>query len=174
MIEKLTLILGGARSGKSSYAEQLAQKSGLAPVYLATAEPHNSEMHERIKAHQQRRPAHWSTLEEPIAIVEALKKASTENSIVLLDCLTLWLSNLFASEHDANGHIVGLLSVLQTLPGPVIIVSNEVGLGIVPENALARAFRDVHGALNQKIASQADLVIFMAAGLPLVIKNNNG
>lgn len=173
MIEKLTLVLGGARSGKSLYAEQLAQKSSLSPVYLATAEACDSEMQERIDTHKQRRRGNWVTLEEPIEIVDALKRASTADNIVLLDCITLWLSNLFTSEHDANGQIVGLLSALQSLPGPVIIVSNEVGLGIVPENALARAFRDVHGALNQKIAAQADLVIFMAAGLPLIIKNSN-
>ncbi|MGD9539025.1 MAG: bifunctional adenosylcobinamide kinase/adenosylcobinamide-phosphate guanylyltransferase [Alphaproteobacteria bacterium] len=167
---KLTLVLGGARSGKSAYAERLCAESGLAPVYLATGEPRDAEMAARIGEHQRRRGARWRTVEAPLALTEALDRLVTRDSIVLVDCLTLWLSNLTEAGRDPEAEAGRLAAVLPALDGRIVFVSNEVGLGIVPDNALARRFRDAAGRLNQRIAEAADRVVFVAAGLPLVLK----
>lgn len=165
------LVIGGARSGKSRHAEQLAQQAqdgGLAVTYIATAEVRDAEMAERIAHHRANRPAHWRTLEAPLALAEALRSTAQSNTCVLVDCLTLWLSNLMLAGKETE--IDALLDILPTLPGRIILVSNEVGWGIVPENALARRFRDEQGRLNQRIAALADNVTLVAAGLPLMLK----
>jgi adenosylcobinamide kinase/adenosylcobinamide-phosphate guanylyltransferase len=165
----IDLVIGGARSGKSHHAEQRALESGLSVTYIATAEVHDDEMAERIAHHRARRPVHWQTREAPLALTAALRDASSANTCVLVDCLTLWLSNLMFAEKETE--IGSLLDTLPTLPGRIILVSNEVGWGIVPENALARRFRDEQGRLNQRIAALADNVTLVAAGLPLVLKH---
>lgn len=165
----LTLILGGARSGKSAYAESLF--AGLAgPVYLATAEAGDAEMAARIRHHRERRGGGWVTVEEPRDLAGALATHAQAGRAVLVDCLTLWLSNLMAASAAIESEIEGLVATLGQLSGAVVMVSNEVGLGIVPDNALARAFRDHAGRLNQIVAAAADRVVFIAAGLPLVMK----
>jgi adenosylcobinamide kinase/adenosylcobinamide-phosphate guanylyltransferase len=162
------LVIGGARSGKSSFAERQARESGLAVTYVATCEARDEEMDARIAYHRERRPAEWRTVEEPLALAETLLREATAERCLLVDCLTLWLSNaMFAKRED---EIDKLLATLPTLPGRILLVSNEVGWGIVPENALARCFRDEQGRLNQRIAAIADRVTLVAAGLPLVLK----
>ena len=163
----LTLVLGGARSGKSRYAEGLI--ADLAPpwTYIATAQAWDDEMRERVALHRARRDHQWRTVEEPIELPRAL--AATKGP-VLVDCLTLWLTNLMLGKHDLAGAFAALEAALAEAAGPVVLVSNEVGLGIVPDNALARAFRDEQGRLNQRIAALAGHVVFMAAGLPMVLK----
>ena len=169
-IEKLTLVLGGARSGKSGHALAMAEGSGLKLTYLATARAQDAEMKRRIAQHQSLRSTAWRTIEEPLALADTLVRESNSNTIILVDCLTLWLSNLFAANRNRQAEVSHLLACLAELRGPVIMVSNEVGLGIVPGNALARHFRDAQGSLNQKLAQRASLVIFMAAGLPMILK----
>lgn len=170
----VTLVLGGARSGKSSYAERLAESQAKdiegACIYLATAAAGDGEMAERIAAHRRRRGPLWSTREEPLDLAGALAVSSVAHSIVLVDCLTLWLSNILLADLDVENECGKLLAALPGLPGPVIFVANEVGLGIVPDNALARRFRDDAGRLNQAVAAAAQSVVFLAAGLPLVLK----
>ncbi len=166
----LTLVLGGARSGKSAYAERLCLASGRRPIYLATAEPRDAEMAARIDQHQARRGAQWRCLEAPLALVEALEMLASAHSIVLVDCLTLWLSNLIEAGREPEAEAARLVTALPALAGPVVFVSNEVGLGIVPDNPLARRFRDEAGRLNQRVAEAADRVVFVAAGLPLMLK----
>ena len=168
----VTLILGGARSGKSGYAERLAE-SGPGPcVYLATATAGDVEMAERIALHRQRRGTRWSTHEEPVALAGALAATARPDSVVVVDCLTLWLSNVMFTGLDVENECEQLCKALARLPGPVVLVSNEIGLGIVPDNALARRFRDAAGRMNQAVAAAADRVVFVAAGLPLVLKDN--
>lgn len=165
----IELVIGGARSGKSSYAERQAQDSGLAVTYVATCEARDEEMDARIAHHRDRRPAGWRTVEEPLALADALRREAATDKCLLVDCLTLWLSNaMFAKRED---EIDKLFAALPTLPGCVILVSNEVGWGIVPENSLARRFRDEQGRLNQRIAALADQVTLVAAGLPLLLKS---
>jgi adenosylcobinamide kinase/adenosylcobinamide-phosphate guanylyltransferase len=166
----LTLVLGGARSGKSRHAEQLALASGLAPVYLATAQALDPEMTERIAAHRARRGSAWRTVEEPLDLVGALQRECAPERIVLVDCLTLWLTNLMVAEHAVEVESARLLEVLPGLPGPLLLVSNEVGQGVVPDNAMARRFIDHAGRLHQGIAEQADAVFLMIAGLPQRLK----
>jgi len=166
----VTLVLGGARSGKSTYAERLAEARPGPCVYLATATAGDGEMAERIAHHRARRGARWQTREEPLALAEALQAAASPDATVLVDCLTLWLSNVLLEDLDVENHCGRLLAALPRLAGPVIFVSNEVGLGIVPDNALARRFRDEAGRLNQAVAAAAQSVVFVAAGLPLVLK----
>lgn len=165
-----TLVLGGARSGKSAYAERLCVESGLTPIYLATGEPRDAEMAARIADHRARRGAAWRTIEAPLALTSALEAEARPGRIVLVDCLTLWLSNLMEADAEIDRQVNDLASHLPRLSGPIVLVSNEVGLGIVPDNALARRFRDAAGRLNQRIAAACGRVVFIAAGLPLVLK----
>lgn len=169
MTPALTLVLGGARSGKSFYAERLVQ--ALAPpwIYIATAQAFDDEMRERVATHRERRSAGWTTLEAPLALSGAICSAPA-GAPVLVDCLTLWVTNLILSDHDAETAFAQLLNALDAPPGPVVLVSNEVGLGIVPDNALARRFRDLAGALHQRVAARAERVVFMVAGLPMIVK----
>lgn len=169
-LPRLTLILGGARSGKSGHAEALVLESGLEPCYLATGRAGDAEMATRIAAHRARRGDRWRLIEEPLALALALRLHATTNRAVLVDCLTLWVTNLLLAERDIEAEMDRLLSALSALPGSVVLVSNEVGLGIVPENRMAREFRDHAGRLHQDIAALAATVYFVAAGLPLKMK----
>jgi adenosylcobinamide kinase/adenosylcobinamide-phosphate guanylyltransferase len=171
----LTLVLGGARSGKSRHAEALIEGRAATAIYLATAEAHDSEMAERIERHRARRAAarsaiRWRTIEEPLALAPRLAGSARPDCPILVDCLTLWLSNLMFAGRDVAAETAGLVAAIPSLAGPVVLVANEVGLGIVPDTALARAFRDHAGLLNQSVAAMADHVVFLAAGLPLVLK----
>ncbi|MCP5363772.1 MAG: bifunctional adenosylcobinamide kinase/adenosylcobinamide-phosphate guanylyltransferase [Hyphomicrobiales bacterium] len=168
----VTLVLGGARSGKSTYAEQLAMTAETA-TYIATAEPGDAEMVERIRLHQQRRGPRWTTVEEPLNLLSALSKQDDPSRPIVVDCLTLWLSNLMLSGRDVEAETANLAALLGDLAGPVILVANEVGLGIVPETPLGRRYRDHAGCLNRTIAEIADRVVFMIAGLPLIVKEQN-
>ena len=164
------LILGGARSGKSTLAEQRARDSGLDVTYIATAEDRDGEMGERIAHHRDRRPKHWDTLEVPIALADTLERTAAADRLILVDCLTLWLGNLIEDDPALERERDALLETLPRLPGEIVLVSNEVGLGIVPANALARRFRDEAGRLNQAVAAACEHVTFVAAGLPLKLK----
>jgi adenosylcobinamide kinase/adenosylcobinamide-phosphate guanylyltransferase len=163
----VTLVLGGARSGKSAYAERLIGARGL---YLATSEAGDAEMAERIRKHRERRGPGWETVEEPLDVAAALARNASADRPILVDCLTLWLSNLIATDRDVEAETRALTDRLSGLPMPVVLVSNELGLGIVPATPLGRAFRDHAGRLNQHIAAAADCVVFVAAGLPLTLK----
>jgi adenosylcobinamide kinase / adenosylcobinamide-phosphate guanylyltransferase len=165
----LTLVLGGARSGKSALAERLLAAEPGPWAYIATAQAFDDEMRERIAVHQARRTAGWLTFEAPLELPQMLIQ-QTADKPVLVDCLTLWLSNLMLGEHDVSAAIARLSLAVMNRTVPCILVSNEVGLGIVPDNALARAFRDEAGRLNQRMAVLADRVLFVAAGLPLTLK----
>jgi adenosylcobinamide kinase / adenosylcobinamide-phosphate guanylyltransferase len=169
-LPRLTLVLGGARSGKSRYAEALVAGAGGRALYLATAEAGDEEMAERIRRHRARRGPLWETREEPLLLAETLGRESRADRPILVDCLTLWLANLLGAGRAPEREIDTLVTALPGLPGPVVFVANEVGLGIVPENALARRFRDHAGFLNQAIAARAERVVFLAAGLPLALK----
>jgi adenosylcobinamide kinase/adenosylcobinamide-phosphate guanylyltransferase len=169
----VTLVLGGARSGKSAYAEGLVAESGLVPVYLATATSGDDEMSERVRAHRERRGDAWTTIEEPLDLAQALSHHSASDKAILVDCLTLWLSNLMTLSRDIDAETERLVSVLPSLPSPVVFVTNEVGLGIVPANDLARAFRDHAGKLHQSVARAADRVVLMVAGLPMSLTHAN-
>ncbi|HDS1816802.1 TPA: bifunctional adenosylcobinamide kinase/adenosylcobinamide-phosphate guanylyltransferase [Pseudomonas putida] len=166
------LILGGARSGKSRLAEQLASDSGLPVTYIATSEPLDGEMNERVRLHRQRRPAEWGLIEEPLALATVLRREAAEGRCLLVDCLTLWLTNLLmldneqrlAEERDA------LLDCLEQLPGTVILVSNETGLGVVPMGELTRRYVDQAGWLHQAVAARCQRVVLTVAGLPLMLK----
>lgn len=163
----VTLVLGGARSGKSRFAESLLAGGG---TYIATAEARDDEMCARIEAHRNRRGPSWRTVEAPLDIVEALDLADVDGRPVLLDCLTLWLSNAMEADRDVGREVGRLTDCLCALDSPVVVVSNEVGQGIVPANALARRFRDEAGAANQAVAAIADQVFFVTAGLPARLK----
>jgi adenosylcobinamide kinase/adenosylcobinamide-phosphate guanylyltransferase len=167
-----TLVLGGARSGKSSFAEQLSESIGLTKIYLATATAGDDEMHARIAQHRKQRGAGWTTVEEPLALVDALTREATVGRVVLVDCLTLWLSNLMFAERDPEIEAKRLVRFLDVSRYPIMFVSNEVGLGLVPETPLGRAFRDAQGRLNQIIAAAVPNVAFVAAGLPLWLKRS--
>ncbi|QND53532.1 bifunctional adenosylcobinamide kinase/adenosylcobinamide-phosphate guanylyltransferase [Phyllobacterium sp. 628] len=166
----VTFILGGARSGKSSFAEGLINASGLDRVYLATGRAWDEEMSERIDLHKQQRGSAWRTIEEPLDLVDTLQSATAPGKAVLVDCLTLWLTNLMMAERDITAETRQLVEALPKLQGSIILVSNEVGLGIVPENRMARDFRDHAGRLHQAVAQAAATVYFVAAGLPLTMK----
>jgi adenosylcobinamide kinase/adenosylcobinamide-phosphate guanylyltransferase len=168
-VKRVTFVIGGARSGKSAYAESLV-KGAEVPVYIATAEQIDGEMSERIALHRQRRGAHWRTVEEPIQLAAAVALADERSSFVLVDCLTVWLNNLLFHEENIDAHLSALTETLAETKGHIVLVANEVGLGIVPDNALARHFRDVAGRVNQAMARIADEVVFMAAGLPTQLK----
>jgi len=169
----LTLVLGGARSGKSAFAEKLVTGAASQWLYLATADTGDSsddaEMHQRIVHHQARRGAGWTTVEEPLALAQSLQELARGDRPILVDCLTLWLTNLMMAGRDIIKECDALCEVLP-VSGPVVMVSNEVGLGIVPDNAMARQFRDYVGRLHQNVAVRADTVYFTAAGLPLKMK----
>ncbi|QLQ33344.1 MAG: bifunctional adenosylcobinamide kinase/adenosylcobinamide-phosphate guanylyltransferase [Candidatus Thiothrix singaporensis] len=166
------LILGGARSGKSHHAEQLAQQSGREVVYIATAEAQDGEMQARIAHHRASRPAYWRTVEEPLALAAALQQHAAANRLLLVDCLTLWLTNLLGVDAGQRLHTEtqALLTTLPSLPGDVLLVSNETGLGVVPLGELTRRYVDAAGRLHQQLAAQLDAVVFMVAGLPLTLK----
>ncbi|WP_134724789.1 bifunctional adenosylcobinamide kinase/adenosylcobinamide-phosphate guanylyltransferase [Paracoccus luteus] len=165
---RITLITGGARSGKSRIAETLALRAGRA-VYLATAEARDAEMADRIKAHRERRGPQWTDRAAPLDLPAALAETDGMGPR-LVDCLTLWLTNLMLGGHDIDAAAAALLAALGTARDPVVLVTNEVGAGIVPDNALARRFRDAAGLLNQQVAAAADRVVLVACGLPLVLK----
>lgn len=169
-MQKLALVLGGAASGKSAFAEGLVLTSGRAPVYIATATAWDDEMRAKVAAHRARREGQgWRVIEEPRALPAALARL-TPDQAVLIDCATLWLTNLMLAEDDLPRAEAALFAALDTCPAPVVIVSNEVGQGIVPDNALARAFRNAQGGLNRRLAERAGLVVAVMAGLPLVLK----
>jgi adenosylcobinamide kinase/adenosylcobinamide-phosphate guanylyltransferase len=179
-LPRATLVLGGARSGKSAYAEQLIEGArvalGTKPVYIATAEARDTEMAERIRHHRGRRGDRWDTVEEPVYLSGALVAhgGAQAGRPILVDCLTLWLSNLLLAGHDIAHEREQLAATVACLEGPVVLIANEVGLGIVPDNALARRFRDEAGLLNQAMAQVCARVVFMAAGLPMVMKHETG
>ena len=165
-----TLILGGARSGKSALAEALVLGSGLLPVYLATAEALDEEMAARVAAHRERRGPGWRVVEEPLAVPDAVRRESGPGKAVLVDCLTLWLTNLLLREEDVPSSTASLIDAVGAAAGPVVLVSNEVGQGIVPTSALARRFVDEAGRLHQRLAAVASGVVLVTAGLPLWLK----
>ena len=166
----VTLVLGGARSGKSRFAESLAPEGGAQYVYIATAEPVDDEMASRIAVHRTRRGPAWRTVEAPIELAQAIVRESTPRTWLLVDCLTVWLGNLMHHGLDVDAARKVLLESLADAPGPVVLVANEVGLGIVPDNPMARAFRDHAGRLNQAVARAAERVCFVAAGIPVTLK----
>ncbi|MBE1161477.1 bifunctional adenosylcobinamide kinase/adenosylcobinamide-phosphate guanylyltransferase [Dyella acidiphila] len=167
-----TLILGGARSGKSALAERMAGASGLEVMYVATAQPGDAEMAARIAHHRARRAAEWICVEEPLRLAAVLRTHARAGRCLLVDCLTLWLSNLLGAADAAcvERERDALLEVLPQLPGEIVLVSNEVGLGIVPMGALTRRFVDEAGRLHQSVAAASERVLFVAAGLPMVLK----
>jgi adenosylcobinamide kinase / adenosylcobinamide-phosphate guanylyltransferase len=167
-----TLVLGGARSGKSAFAEKLIADSGMVRVYLATATAGDDEMKARVAQHRAQRGDGWITIEEPLALVDALTREATHGRAVLVDCLTLWLSNLMLAERDPEIETRRLTRFLGVARYPIVFVSNEVGLGLVPETPLGRRFRDAQGRLNQLVAASVPNVVFIAAGLPLWLKNS--
>jgi len=166
---KSILITGGARSGKSAYAEARTLGLGAAAVYIATAEAHDDEMRARIAEHQARRGAEWTTLNAPLTLVQALRD-SDDDAPRLVDCVTLWLTNLMLADRDWEAEVAELTALIPDLRAPVIFVTNEVGAGIVPENALARAFRDAAGLSNQRIAAVCDEVWACICGQPMRVK----
>ncbi len=174
MLLPLTLVLGGARSGKSRYAERLIETAAANGIYCATAEAGDDEMAERIAAHRARRGPLWHTVEVPLALPEAILRETCRDRPMLVDCLTLWLSNLLLAEWPIATATATLLAALRDAAGPVVLVANEVGLGLVPDTPLGRRFRDEAGRLNQEVAALADEVVFLAAGLPLTLKRPRG
>ncbi|AKS45088.1 adenosylcobinamide kinase /adenosylcobinamide-phosphate guanylyltransferase [Octadecabacter temperatus] len=170
-LPKFTFVLGGAASGKSSFAESLCFQSTRSRVYIATAQAFDDEMRAKVSAHRSQRGSDWLTLEAPLDVAGALA-ARTPEEIVLIDCATLWLSNVLLEQKDTAAAVAALLAAIATCPAKIIVVSNEVGHGIVPDNALARQFRNAQGRLNQSIAAQADLVVTVIAGLPQILKGD--
>ena len=168
-VDKLYLVLGGARSGKSRHAESLVEARLPPWRYIATAEPLDEEMRRRIDAHKARRGRGWHTVEAPLELASALDDCA-DGTPVLVDCLTLWLSNLMLNGHPVETAADGLLAALERRRGPTVLVSSEVGLGIVPENGLARDFRDAAGSLHSEVAARAEHVHFMVAGIPMIVK----
>lgn len=168
-LSRLTLVLGGAASGKSRFAEALATASNRPRSYIATAQAFDDEMRDKIAQHQQDRGPNWHTTEAPTNLCDALISQPSEN-IILVDCLTVWLSNLLMAEKNLDKTGENLLKAVKKFGGPVICVSNEVGLGVVPDTPLGRKFRNAQGRLNQEIAAQADLVVLVTAGIPMALK----
>lgn len=168
------LVFGGARSGKTSRALVLAEAAhktlGLTPIYLATAQAFDQEMADRIDAHKAERGPEWGILECPLDLADGLTRMATDQTVLLVDCLTLWLSNISFAQRNLEMETKRLVHALQDAAGRVVVVSNEVGHGIVPDNAMARRFRDDQGRLNQRIAAAVDRVEFVAAGLPMALK----
>ena len=181
-----TLVFGGARSGKSAHAEKLARESGKEVVYLATAQAADEEMATRVRYHRAQRPAEWSTLEEPLRLGDAILREARPGRLLLVDCLTLWLTNLMFSTgeaypdvgdialpelfHSERAHLLYALAEMADTDCDLVIVSNEVGMGIVPYGAISRCFTDEAGRLNQAVAAVCDNAVFVAAGLPLHLK----
>jgi adenosylcobinamide kinase / adenosylcobinamide-phosphate guanylyltransferase len=170
VLPRVSLVLGGARSGKSRYAERLVEEAAACGTYCATAEPGDAEMAARIAAHRARRGIFWRTIEEPLALATVVTGAVMPERPLLIDCLTLWLSNLMLAGRSVEDEAETLCAALRQADGPVVLVANEVGLGLVPDAALGRRFRDAAGRLNQQVAAVADCVVFVAAGLPLMLK----
>ncbi len=169
-LPRLTLVLGGARSGKSAFAERLVLGAGLEPVYIATAQALDGEMADRIERHRRQRGTGWRVVEEPLELAQALATEARPGRAVLVDCLTLWLTNVLLAEREPRLEADRLLEAVEGLAGPAVLVSNEVGLGVVPADALSRRFVDEAGRLHQRLAAAAQEVVFMAAGLPLHLK----
>jgi adenosylcobinamide kinase/adenosylcobinamide-phosphate guanylyltransferase len=167
---QVALVLGGAASGKSAHAEAMAVQASPRAVYIATAEALDDEMRRKIEAHRTRRGGGWETVEAPLDLAEAIARHDGPGASILVDCLTLWLSNLLGAGRDAAAETDALVAVLDGIEGRIVLVSNEIGLGLVPENALARSFRNLQGMLNQRVAAASDTVVFVAAGLPLALK----
>lgn len=168
--DRTTLVLGGARSGKSRYAQAVAEAAGGRLVFVATAQAFDDEMTDRIRRHQADRDARWTTVEAPLDLAGAVAGADGEDAVVLVDCLTLWASNLLLSEEGADARLAALLDAIAGARGQILLVANEVGLGIVPDNALARRFRDLAGTINQRVAAAVDRVHMTVAGIPMVVK----
>jgi adenosylcobinamide kinase/adenosylcobinamide-phosphate guanylyltransferase len=164
------LVLGGARSGKSGFAQRQAEASALEPVFIATAQAYDREMEERIANHAEARDARWQLVEAPFDLSGAIEAQAAVGRILLVDCMTLWLSNIMLRGDDVDGATQILIDSVKALRGPAIFVSNEVGCGIVPDNALGRRFRDAQGRLNQALAQTCDAVVLVAAGLPIRLK----
>jgi adenosylcobinamide kinase/adenosylcobinamide-phosphate guanylyltransferase len=172
-VKKTVLIIGGCRSGKSAHALQLADQLAGHKIFIATCMPHDREMEQRVLHHQKQRNPNWKTLEVPLLLSEAIRENSRRGHVILVDCLTLWINNLLLEKDDPENIDMNIQKLVQSLEKtecPVILVSNEVGAGIVPENRLARLFRDVAGFANQKIGASVDRVIWMVAGIPVEIK----
>ncbi|MCH7383272.1 bifunctional adenosylcobinamide kinase/adenosylcobinamide-phosphate guanylyltransferase [Acinetobacter dispersus] len=169
----LQLILGGARSGKSRLAEQTAKETGLSVIYIATAQALDAEMQQRIAHHQQQRPAHWQVIEEPIYLADRLLQCDQANQLILVDCLTLWLTNLLLAEDSAlqQQQMQKLFEVLPQLQSQIILVSNETGLGVVPMGEISRRFVDEAGRLHQTLGQLANKVMFCVAGFPMILKD---
>jgi adenosylcobinamide kinase/adenosylcobinamide-phosphate guanylyltransferase len=172
-MKEIVFVLGGCRSGKSRCALEYADRHYRHKVFLATSEVYDDEMQKRVEKHQRDRGHEWTTIEEPLKVAEKLASLEPSFEVVLIDCMTLWISNLLMSGEGEDGILDkadDLIEQLKQIPQSTIIVSNEVGAGIVPENRLARIFRDAAGAVNQKLAARADVVVFTVAGIPQVIK----
>ena len=164
------LILGGARSGKSRYALELGESVSQDRVFVATGVGFDVGMRERIERHRKDRDASWRTVEESVAVWDVIGSECGEGRVVVLDCLTLWLNNLMLEDRDVESDLERLVEVLEGVEGDVILVSNEIGLGLVPDTELGREFRDLHGRMNQRVAAVCDRVLFMVAGLAVVVK----
>jgi adenosylcobinamide kinase/adenosylcobinamide-phosphate guanylyltransferase len=175
-VKETVLIMGGCRSGKSRYALELAtQATGRNRIFVATCMPGDNEMEERVRRHQKERSQSWTTVEAPLGLAEAVEEHGRQGNVIVVDCLTLWLSNLLLkinNPEEIEVHIKRLIQSLEASQCPVFLVSNEVGTGIVPENRLARRFRDVAGFANQSVAACSDMVIWMVAGIPVTIKES--
>jgi len=174
MTTNLILVTGGTRSGKSRFAQNLADLENTRKAFIATAEPLDQEMKKRIAAHKKERPAGWSTVEEPIHLAETVKKCGETYDVLLIDCLTLWISNLLVNksmnENAIRKNISSLVASCAEVSARVIVVTNELGMGIVPSNPLSRLYRDLVGKANQQVASAADEVYFLVSGIPMKIK----
>jgi adenosylcobinamide kinase/adenosylcobinamide-phosphate guanylyltransferase len=172
-MRQTTLVLGGCKSGKSGHALSLAEGYGLRKLFLATCIPSDEEMEKRVERHKEERDATWQTIDVPLELCESIAAHGNEGNVLLVDCLTLWISNLLLTFGDPArviAEVERLVSVLGLVSCPVVIVSNEVGAGIVPENRLARQFRDIAGVVNQEIAAGVNRVVWMVAGIPVVVK----
>ena len=170
MKSEITLVLGGAKSGKSLFAESLVLKSGLNPVYIATGRAFDDEMVERIEKHRARRDERWRNVEEPLALTNALQLSEMQGSMILVDCITLWITNLMMAEANVEKEIEQLINYLNGAQCPIVFVSNEVGQGVVPANAMAREFVDLSGLAHQKIASVSKQAYFVTAGIAQTLK----
>lgn len=174
-MKEIIFVIGGCRSGKSSYALETAEKiPGNRKIYMATCVPQDDEMKQRVAKHQKERSQSWATVEVPLELPEAIREASRKENVILVDCLTLWVSNLLMEIDDGKkieNRIARLTAALEKVPGAIVLVSNEIGTGIVPENKLARQYRDHIGLANQAVAKTAGKVIWMVAGIPVTIKN---